>query len=99
MDNPPPRPFAVVAFTDRPRSEVGSARPAATIWVHDDRGSYSIIDEIIHYLENVLPTVPPLEDEDHRIVDIRWEASSGDLTDDGYNTNVRTVTFSLTGRK
>lgn len=99
VDNPPARPFAVVSFTDRPRSDVGSAQPRVTIWIHDDRGSYSKIDTVIQLLENILPDLPPLEDSSNRIADIRWEASSGDLTDDGYNTNVRNATFALTGRK
>ncbi len=99
VDNPPERPFAVLAFTDRPRTEVGSAQPRVTVYVHDNRGTYSYIDPVIHYLEVELPKIGQLENADSRIVDIRWEASSGDLTDDGYNTNVRTATFALTGRK
>jgi hypothetical protein len=96
LDNPPARPFAVVGFTDRPRSDVGSAQP---IWVHDDRGSYSRIDSVVELLEADLPNATPLEDSANRIVDIRWDGSSADLTDDGYSTNVRNVNFTLTGRK
>lgn len=99
MDNPPPRPFAVVGFSDRPRSELGSQQPRLTIWVHDDRFSYLLIDNIIEHLEDTLPGATPLENETHRIVDIRWDGSSPDLTDDGYDTNTRNATFVLTGRK
>jgi hypothetical protein len=99
LDNPPARPFAVVGFTDRPRSDVGSAQPRLAIWVHDDRGSYSRIDSVVELLEADLPNATPLEDSANRIVDIRWDGSSADLTDDGYSTNVRNVNFTLTGRK
>jgi hypothetical protein len=99
MDKPPLRPFAVVMFADRPRSTVGSAQPRVTVWVHDERGSYDNIDKVIHRLEELLSSTENLEDATSRIACIRWEASSGDLTDDQYNTNVRTATFSLTGRK
>jgi hypothetical protein len=99
MDDPPPRPFAVVGFTDRPRTDVGSARPRLVVWIHDNRGSYFRIDDIIKYLEEELPSAVPLENDDYRIVDIRWEGSSADLTDDGYSTNTRNAEFSLTGRK
>lgn len=99
LDRPPVRPFAVVGFTSVPRSTIGSARPRLTIWVHDDRGSYARIDEVIAYLQKNLPEAPPLEDATSRIVDIRWEATSPDLTDDAYSTNVRNAEFSLTGRK
>lgn len=99
MDNPPARPFAVVGFSDRPRSEVGSPQPRLVIWIHDDRGSYVGIDSIIEYLEKNLPGKVPLEDDTHRIINIRWEGSSPDLTDDGYGTNTRNAEFTLTGRK
>lgn len=99
MDEPPARPFAVVGFSDRPRSTIGSPRPVVTIWIHDERGSYGKIDDVIALLESMLPVATPLENNDSRIVDIRWEGSSGDLTDDGYSTNTRNATFSLTGRK
>jgi hypothetical protein len=99
MDDPPARPFAVVGFTDRPRTDVGSAQPRVAIWVHDDRGSYSTIDTVIELLEVLLPEATPLVSATHRIADIRWDASSADLTDDGYSTNTRNAQFILTGRK
>jgi hypothetical protein len=99
VDDPPPRPFAVVGFADRPRSDMGSAQPRLAVWVHDDRGSYAKIDSILQYVEETLPGAVPLEDSDSRIVDIRWDGSSADLTDDGYNTNTRNAQFIITGRK
>jgi hypothetical protein len=99
MDDPPARPFAIVGFDDRPRSNIGSPQPRISIWVHDNRGSYFRIDDVIKYLEEELPNAVPLEDDSYRIADIRWDASSGDLTDDGYSTNTRNARFILTGRK
>jgi hypothetical protein len=99
VDNPPARPFAVIRITDARPSVSRSSQPSVQIWVHDDRGSYSRIDSTLKLIREYFATVFPLENATERIVCAEWAGDSPDLVDEGYNTNTRYSSFTLTGRK
>lgn len=99
VDSPPLRPFAIYRITDVPPTVVGSAQPHLQVWIHDDRGSYVRIDEILELVRTALYGAVPMENATHRIVDVEWTGDSPDLVDEGYNTNTRNASFTLTGRK
>lgn len=99
VDNPPARPFAVIRITDAPPSGSKAPQPRVQIWVHDNRGSYTRIDSTLKLIRERLTTAFPLENATERIVCAEWTGDSPDLVDEGYNTNTRYCTFTLTGRK
>jgi len=99
LDEMPVRPFAVIRLVDGTQTVVYSEQPRFEIWVHDDRGSYIKIDQILRLVRETLVASVPLEDSNSRIVDIEWTGNGPDLVDEGYNTNARTARFTLTGRK
>jgi hypothetical protein len=99
IDAPTARPFAVIRIVDGPPSISKATQPRVEIWVHDDRGSYLRIDEVLDLLEDILPIVPPLENDSDRIVAVDWSGRSPDLVDEGFNTNTRHTDFIVTGRK
>jgi hypothetical protein len=99
MDLAIPRPFAVIRMTDGAPSISKSVQPSLQIWIHDDRGSYTRIDSTLELVKTALNAAVPLEDATHRIVDINWTGDSPDLVDEGYDTNTKYASFTLTGRK
>jgi hypothetical protein len=99
LDEMPARPFAVIRLIDGTQTIVYSEQPRFEIWVHDDRGSYIKIDQILRLVRETLIAAVPMEDANYRIVDVDWTGNGPDLIDEGYNTNVRTARFTLTGRK
>lgn len=99
LDAPPPRPFAVLRLRDGPASDVRSLQPTLEVWIHDERGSYTRIDDILEQVKQKLSAATPMENATHRIVDVRWIGDSPDLVDEGYNTNTKWTSFTLTGRK
>ena len=99
VDELPDRPFAVIRITDAPPSVSKSTQPRVGIWVHDNRGSYSRIDAVLGSLRTVLAAIVDVQDANNRISCIEWTGDSPDLIDTDYNTNVRTASFVVTGRK
>jgi len=98
VDTAPARPFAVIRIVDGPPSISKAVQPRAQIWIHDNRGSYTRIDAILAILRQTLENAFPAEDSNSRIVCAEWTGDSPDLTDEGYNTNTRYSSFTLTGR-
>jgi hypothetical protein len=99
VDAAPIRPFAVIRIVDAPVSVVKSSQYRVQIWIHDNRGSYARIDSVLPLLRETLENAFPAENATSRIVCAEWSGDSPDLTDEGYNTNARYSTFTLTGRK
>lgn len=98
VDRAPIRPFAIIAMQEVGTTAVRSAQPRCMVWVHDDRGSFLRIDEILARVKVVLEGLEA-EDSTDRIVDVRWDGDSPDLVDPGYDTNTRNAQFTITGRK
>jgi hypothetical protein len=93
----PPLPFGVIKFAG---DEIGVSRhavPRLEIWIHDERGSYMRIDQILEAVRE------ELDDHSFRwpegvIALLDWQSYSPDLIDDGYNTNTRMAAFFVVGR-
>lgn len=98
-DEAPPRPFGVFRIVDGPSTDHHTLQPQIQVWIHDERGSYVRIDEFLDLVKSTLLSAAPVEDENSRIVMVEWGGDSPDLIDDGYNTNTRYSTFTLTGSK
>jgi hypothetical protein len=99
MDNQILKPFGIIRLTDTAPSISRSPQPGLQIWVHDNRGSYGQIDNTIELVKTALLDALPMENSTHRIVHIGWIGDSPDLVDEGFNTNTKFSSFTLTGRK
>jgi hypothetical protein len=99
VDEIPDRPFIVLQFSVTTVTDVKSGQPTLNVRVHDNRGSYIRIDDIIALVDEAIQGALPLESDTARIVCAEWTGVGEDLIDDGYNTNVRISNYTLTGRK
>ena len=95
-DAPETRPFAVIRIAQASPAVPGAERSFATIWVHDDPGSYINIDTILATLREQLEG--PVADLADGIA-ARWTGDSPDLADDDRGTVVRNATYELAGRR
>lgn len=98
VDAQPAVPFAVIGFVGTAPTPSRSGQPVVQIWVHDKKGSYAKIDRILEILRSDLEALGEIYDGSSRIVDIRWNGDSGDLVDDGFDTNTKYGSFTITGR-
>lgn len=98
MDTARHRPFALIAMNEVNTTPVYSGQTRCTVWVHDDRGSYVQIEEILERVKAVM-TALTAEDSTDRIVHVSWDGDSPDLVDPGYDTNTKYAQFTITGRK
>lgn len=87
-DNPPTiRPFVVIRLLPR-RSTLkqGVANlQQVEIWVHDNPGSYTRIDEMLDSLKLMTSDL------------VRWEGDSQDLSDQSWQTITKNSTFTFVG--
>jgi hypothetical protein len=93
------RPFAVVRFAGTFPGISRIKQTRAEIMVHDNEGSYTRIDNAIKAIKNVLDNVVQLKHDtsDTWLIEAAWESDSVDLFDDGYRTNMKSTTYTLTG--
>lgn len=68
-----------------------------TLWVHDEPGDYTRIDEALRVARNYLLSAVPVLLDGVWLNDVRWEGTSDDLLDTERRTNVKNATFLLTG--
>ncbi len=91
------KPFIVIRLgSEAPELNDGDAphitAQDATVWVHDEPGSYKRIDTIIKAVRNVLVGQVPTA------VAAIWQGDSGELSDPEQGTIVRNSTYRLYGR-
>lgn len=91
----PQSPFAVIAFGGQQRGPGRNVR--VDIWVHDNRGSYLLIDSALKEIRRILTSVVHYELDGERLAQADWMDDSNDLYDDTYRTNTRTAGFQLVG--
>lgn len=93
------RPFAVVRLSGNfpGMSRINQTR--AEIMIHDNEGSYKRIDTAIKAIKNVLDNAVQVKSatSDTWLIQATWESDSVDLFDDGYRTNMKSTTYTLTG--
>lgn len=93
------RPFIVINVgSDYPELNDGDApawsKRTASIWVHDDPGSYDRIDDIIPAIRAALVGQVAQPDA----IAITWDGDSDQLADDMMGTIVRNTNYQLIGR-
>lgn len=94
---PEAKPFGVL-LSEGPLPGVKTHRQyRSQLWVHDEPGDYTRIDNVLKEAENLLTAVLPRTLNGVWLNDVQWLGVSGDLSDDARRTNVKYVTFLLTG--
>lgn len=98
----PTKPFVVVREIDVLPANVAKdtspnvCRRVYQVYVHDERGTYSRIDQILAILRE---TVRGLRDQvsstGSRCIDATWDTVSADTEDLTYDSNMKYATFSL----
>jgi hypothetical protein len=98
-ETPDEKPFIVLRFgTDVPEvvnSSEGVQSLTGVIWVHDNPGSYLLIDAILRELREEMAGAVVEADG----ISSDWLGDSPDLADDMRKTIVRNATFQLRGRR
>lgn len=97
VDTPTQRPFLQLRWG---RNDIGLDRVTRrnlVIWVHDEPGDYSRIDQTIIRLRALLPTLEGQSNGSGFLMSAEWSGDSEDLADDGHKTITRNISFSLVG--
>lgn len=102
VDTPTERPFLNLIWGDTGEGLAVVKRRLLTVWVHDNPGDYWRIDQILVRLRSVLTGIEATAwteagGQSGWVTAVRWEGDSGDLTDDGHGTIVRTSSYSIIG--
>ena len=97
VDTPQDRPFLQLRWGPNTIGLDVSTRRSLVIWVHDQPGDYTRIDDIILRLRSLIPSLVLSQDAQGWLQGVRWEGDSEDLTDDGHRTIARNTSFTLVG--
>lgn len=96
----PLKPFAVIRIGNEVpelHQREGASSTFAAVWVHDEPGSYTRIDDVLALIREAV-----LAKSDQSGVDIFqaiWTGDSQDLADDFRKTFVKTTSYRLVGRR
>ena len=93
----PVLPFCVLAWGGRTRIATGCYQSALEIWVHDERGDYSLIDNVLGIIEDVLCSNLQATVDDQRMAQADRPNTSPDLYDDTYRSSTRSAGYRLVG--
>lgn len=95
-DDPGERPFIVIRCGPESRGPFpGATVRTATIWVHDDPGSYMTIDSILAAIKSDLEGAVT----EAGGVAARWTGDSTELADEGFKTITRNTSYQLNGKE
>lgn len=99
VDTPQTRPFLQLRWgrNDVGLSQTEIGRRNLTIWVHDQPGDYTRIDQIVMRLRTLLPALVGESNGLGYLMAVEWSGDSEDLADDGHRTITRNTSFSLVG--
>lgn len=97
VDTPQTRPFLQLRWGVNAIGLDVSTRRSLVIWVHDQPGDYTKIDQIIFRLRGLIPSLIGTRDTQGYLQGVVWEGDSEDLTDDGHRTIARNTSFTLVG--
>jgi hypothetical protein len=97
MDTPQGRPFLQLRWgrTD-PGLDVVTRRNLV-VWVHDEPGDFTRIDDIVLRLRPLIVGLIGLANGLGHVVGVEWTGDSEDLADDGHRTIARWASFVLVG--
>lgn len=93
----PALPFAVLAWGGRTRVGPGMYFSRLDLWVYDERGDYSRIDDVLGEAERVLESADHYVADGSRLGSAAFAGSSVDLFDDTYRANARSAGYRCTG--
>lgn len=102
IDTPAERPFINLIWGDTNEGLATVNTRLITLWVHDTPGDYARIDRILFRLRSVLTAIEATSwteggGQSGWVTAVEWEGDSGDLTDDGHGTIVRTSSYTIIG--
>jgi hypothetical protein len=99
VDTPQTRPFLQIRWgkTDVGLSRTAVGRRTVVIWVHDEPGDYTKIDNILARIKELLPTLEGQSNGSGYVIAVEWTGDSEDLADDGHGTITRNTSYSLVG--
>lgn len=100
VDENPPKPFIVYKLSGdfRGPSRTSVHRTARLeVWVHDDKGSYVLIDGMLDSIERALDGAVHVQAGDSRISQALWESRSPDLDDSGFGTLCKMTSYTIVG--
>lgn len=93
----PVLPFCVLAWGGRTKVATGCYRTSLEIWVHDERGDYSRIDNALAVIENILLSNVHAVVDDSRMAQADAPNTSSDMYDDTYRSSARSAGYRLVG--
>jgi hypothetical protein len=99
IDAAPQLPFGVIRISGNFPTPVASGQRRIEVWVHDAKGSYIQIDDILELVQELFDRTFDVVDDGWRLTCMTWDNDSPDLFDDGYGTNCKMKAFTATGRK
>jgi hypothetical protein len=67
------------------------------VWVHDERGDFNRIDDVLTKVQARLTGLQQFVGTDGRLVQADWQSTSEDGFDDATNTNVKQSTYQIVG--
>jgi len=98
VDTPPEDLFMTVHWDEQQLSFKQHGAETLVIWVHDRERDYGRIDAAIERMIVILEDSVHLGGADGTLTLARWNGTSRDLFDDGYNTVTKNVSFSALSR-
>jgi hypothetical protein len=94
------RPFAVLVH-EGPMPVAGSSnrlsQTRTSLWVHDEVGDYTRIDEALRIARSLVTQAVPHWHEGVWLMEVEWRGDSPDLFDDVRGTNTKNTAWLLTG--
>lgn len=96
-DTPAVKPFGVLLH-EGPSRGLGTVHRATTVlWVHDEVGDYTRIDDALKVARLHLAAQVQVSLNGIYLMQAEWQGDSVDLYDDARGTNVKNATFLLVG--
>lgn len=94
----PERPFVVIRLSGVFPGIGSTNKVRVEFRVHDERGSFTIIDNVVRRIREVLGEAEQIRGEQGWLICATWLSDSPDLFDDGFRTNMRSTAYDLTGQ-
>ena len=98
VDTPPEDLFMTVHWDEQDRAFKQHGAETLVVWVHDRERDYGRIDAVIERMIMILEDAIHLSGVDGTLTSARWNGTSRDLFDDGYNTVTKNVSFAAVSR-
>jgi hypothetical protein len=100
VDTPPEDQFLILRWLDKTPGPVKGRGPVSLqVWAHDHSGSYTVIDQMLKRVSDILLAMVQVDGGDgHTVTCVDWTGESQDLYDDGFRTITRNAAFTVVSR-